>query len=496
MLTDRLDCLSNFMVQKMNIKYILISLMVISINLNSQILDDNLKTNSLLGAATISVTIGGNFPINGTFPALITERVDEFITRMYAEAVELTLRANTDPEVYRKLKAELESFALRGITLKRASGEKYKIDLQKFRLNGDFNNNPYLKNDDVIIFPTYDIGRNFFSIFGAVNKPGTYFYVEGDKLSDALELADGLSPSYSGVDTVEISRLSYDGHSEFKIRIGVNDDFQIQRGDRLRVLAEETQKRNFTVSVLGEVNMPGTIPITKNSTTLYEVIKYCGGFTPKASLRRARVYSKNSLAILLEQQYNIKLIDQPDLEDPKFRNTILNLELALMYRMSNIITEDTNYFNLENQLRVLTEGSSLDFGKIADSTSDIAKYKVQNGDIIIIPPVQNSVYIFGQVLRPGHVTFIEGKDFNYYVNEASGLGELAEEEEIMVIKGGSRAWISPIREEVIIEEGDYIYVPKQNLRSFRSYILEYSVYVSLLASIAAILLSIVTILNR
>ena len=73
------------------------------------------------------------------------------------------------------------------------------------------------------------------------------------------------------------------------------------------------------------------------------------------------------------------------------------------------------------------------------------------------------------------------------------MGELAETDEIMVIKGGSRAWISPIRNEVKIEEGDYIYVPKQNLRSFRSYILEYSVYVSLLASIAAILLAIVTI---
>jgi hypothetical protein len=200
--------------------------------------------------------------------------------------------------------------------------------------------------------------------------------------------------------------------------------------------------------------------------------------------------------MLLEQQYNIKLSEQPELEDPRFRNTILNLELALMYRMSNVIAEDSNYFNLENQLRVLTEGSSLDFRKIKDPNSDIAKYKLKNGDVIIIPPIQNSVYVFGQVLRPGHVTFIEGKDFSFYVNEASGLGELAEEDEIMVIKGGSRAWISPIREQVLIEEGDYIYVPKENLRSFRSYVFEYSVYISLLASIAAILLSIVTIVNK
>ncbi|MFI5237087.1 MAG: SLBB domain-containing protein [Ignavibacteriales bacterium] len=464
---------------------------------NSQIRqDNNFNNNNLLQQPTISVTIGGTFPINGTYPAMMTERVDQFISRMYTQAVDVTLKANTDPEIYRKLKEELSHFALRGIILKRASGEEIKVDLQKFRSNGDFVNNPYLKNDDVIIFPTYDIGRNFFSISGAVNRQSTFYFVDGDKLGDGLELAAGINPAFERVDSVELSRLSYDGQVQTNVVMAIDKNFPIQRGDRFRFLARETQMRNFSVAVLGEVKIPGSVPITKDNTTLYEVIQLCGGFTPKASLRRARVYSKNSLAILLEQQYGINLSEQPDLENPRYRSTILNLELALMYRMSNVVTEDTNYFNLENQLRVLTEGSSLDFNKIADSTSDIANYKVQSGDMIIIPTIQNSVYVFGQVERPGHVTFIDQKDYLYYLNEASGLGELAEEDEIMVIKGGSRAWISPIRTQVIIEEGDYIYVPKQNLRSFRSYILEYSVYVSLLASIAAILLSIVTVINR
>lgn len=476
--------------------YVLFTTIFLLVNLQAQILDDKLNTNSLLTAPTISVTIGGSFPVTGSFPALMTERVDEFVTRMYAEAVDLTLKVTTDPEIYRKLKQELANFALRGIKLKRASGEEFEIDLQKFRINGDFTNNPYLKNDDVIIFPPFDLDKNFFTVSGAVNSPGIFYFIEGDKLGDALELVNGINPAYEGVDSVEVSRLSYDGQIQTNIGIPIDENFTIQRGDRIRFLALETQKRNFWASVLGEVKIPGFVPITKNNTTLYEVIQLCGGFTTGASLKRARVYSRNSLAMLLEQQYDIQLSEQPELEDPRFRNTILNLELALMYRMSNVITEDTNYFNLENQLRVLTEGSSLDFRKIKDPSSDIANYKVQNGDVIIIPPIQNSVYVFGQVLRPGHVTFLEGKDYEYYVNEASGIGELAEEDEIMLIKGGSRAWISPIREEVRIEEGDYIYVPKQNLRSFRSYIIEYSVYVSLLASIAAILLSIVTVINR
>ena len=462
----------------------------------SQNVQNKTLSSDLLNTPAISVTIGGAFPINGTFPALLSERVDGFVSRIYKEAVDLTLKVTTDPEIYRKLKQQLSNYALRGIILKRSSGEELTIDLQKFRLNGDFANNPYLKNDDVIVFPAYDIGRNFFSVSGPVNYPGIFLFVEGDKLSDVLELVGGVNPAYENVDSVEISRLSYDGETETIIKIPIDEEFEIQRGDRLRFLAVETQKRNFFVSVIGEVKMPTEIPITKDSTTLYQVIQACGGFTEKASLKRARVYKRNTLSIYLEEQYNIKLGEQPDLENPKYRNIILNLELALMYRMSNVVTEDTNYFNLENQLRVLIEGSSLDFRKINDPTSDIANYILQNEDVIVIPPIQNSVYVFGQVLRPGHVTFVDGKDYLYYINEAGGMGELAEDDDVMIIKGGSRAWISPESDNVQIEEGDYIYIPKQSLRTLRSYILEYSVYMSLLASIAAILLSIVTISSK
>lgn len=459
-----------------------------------QILQDQLKQNQLLDAASvINVTIGGSFPITGTYPALMTERVDGFVTRMYGEAADLILKSYSDPELIRKAKKELTDYSLRGIVLKRSNGEEIPVDLQKFRTTGDFEENPYLKNDDVIIFPSNDIKNNFFSVSGIVNNPGTFYFVEGDKLSDALELAQGLNPAYEKIDSVEISRLSYDGDTQTIEMFAIKDNIPLQRGDRLRFIAQENQRRNFSVTVLGELNSPGSIPITKENTTLYKVIKLAGGFTSNASLNRSRVYKRNSLAILLEQQYNIKLNEQPDLENPRYRNTILNLEFALMYRMSNIYSEDTNYFNLENQLRVLTEGSSLDFNKIEDPNSDISKYIVQDGDIIIVPPIDNSVYVFGQVLRPGNVTFIPGKDYEYYVNEASGLGELAEEDDIMVIKGGSRAWISPIRENVQIEEGDYIYVPKENLRTFRSYVAEYSIYIGALLSITAILVSIINL---
>ncbi|MEE8598567.1 MAG: cupin domain-containing protein, partial [Dehalococcoidales bacterium] len=79
-----------------------------------------------------------------------------------------------------------------------------------------------------------------------------------------------------------------------------------------------------------------------------------------------------------------------------------------------------------------------------------------------------------------------------YISEAGGMGELAIEDEIMVIKGGSRYWISPYDQTVILEEGDYVYVPKESLRSFRAYAGEYALYIGMLASVATVILLVIT----
>ena len=57
----------------------------------------------------------------------------------------------------------------------------------------------------------------------------------------------------------------------------------------------------------------------------------------------------------------------------------------------------------------------------------------------------------------------------------------------MVIKGDSRNWV-PATSDVAIEDGDFIFVPKQRIRSFQSTITEWSVYTSIVGSIATVLL--------
>jgi hypothetical protein len=155
--------------------------------------------------------------------------------------------------------------------------------------------------------------------------------------------------------------------------------------------------------------------------------------------------------------------------------------------MSNLVPEDTAYFYFENQLRVLMEGSTLDFDKLTDPNSEVSKYLVKDNDVIIIPAKDSSVYVFGQVLSQGHILFSPGKNYKYYLEKANGYGDYAEKNDVMIIKGVSNNWIEAA-DNVVIEEGDYIYVPKKTMRSYNSYMNQVGTYLGIVGSAATIIL--------
>ncbi|MEJ2613497.1 MAG: SLBB domain-containing protein [Ignavibacteriaceae bacterium] len=477
--------------------FIFLLLLTASLNYAQDMLNSTTKLDqtNILGAGAISVTIGGDFIITGTFPALLTERVDQFITRIYNQTREKTLgNITNDPELLLKVKKQLDDYSIRDIKLKRADGEIIHIDLLKFRTNGDLTEDPYLKNDDVLIFAPADLERNFFTISGAVNKPGKFHFVDGDKLSDAIELAQGINKAYENVDSAKIDRLSYDGERLTSTKVPIDGDFNLQRGDRIVVLAKETERKEFSAYVVGEVNSPGEIPISKDNTTLKQVIKAAGGIKPTASLENSKLFTGNIVPLLLEQQFGIKIQNSPDLLELKLPDKLVRFENIVMARMSNLTEEDTAYFYAENQLRILNEGSAVDFTKINDDSSLAANYIVHNGDVIIIPRKMHKVYVFGQVVNPGYVNYEEGKDFNFYVKKAGGYGEYAQGEgDVMLIKNSSKSWIPAEDSKAHIEEGDYIWVPKSQRRTFSYYVRLAGSYLSIVASVATVILLLKTL---
>ncbi|HKJ82333.1 MAG TPA: SLBB domain-containing protein, partial [Ignavibacteriaceae bacterium] len=337
------------------------------------------------------------------------------------------------------------------------------------------------------IFAPADLTTNFFTISGAVNNPGKFPYVHGDKLSDAIELAQGINKSYENVTLADIFRLSYNGEKMQKIKVNLDSVFYLERGDRILVAADESQKKAYSVLVLGEVNRPGQIPITKSNTTLREVLKEAGGFTKDASLNRAKLIRGTNLQFILEKEFGLNLEKESQYLNQYPNPIVFQYEKAKMLSMSTLTEQDTGFFYIDETIRQMLNESSFDFGNVMDDSSESGNEKLRDGDIIIIPQKVNTVYVYGQVVKPGSMKFAEGKDFSYYIDEAGGLGPLAKSGEIAVIKGSSREWI-PAKDNVEIKPGDFIYVPKNPNRSFDYYIGQVAAYLGIIGSLATIYL--------
>jgi len=430
--------------------------------------------------STISVTIGGDFIVTGTFPAVIGERVDQFVTRIFNAAKTERVGTTANAEQRELVFKQLADFTKRDIQVKRVNGQKLTIDIEKYRFTGDYSQNPYLQNDDVILFPFNDRERNFIFITGAINRNSStwgnaqtvkFQFVDGDRLEDAILFAGGLDKGFDRITSAEISRLDATGEKENKFIVNISDNPPLKRGDRITILGDETFRRDFTVTVAGEVSRPGTITISKGSSTLKEVIEKAGGFLPSADLSRAELIRGANV----------------------FKSTLFSEELDqfLMNRMAEITQEDSVSLAIDNKLRFIRGNGVLDFSKINDTSSAASKFSVRNGDYIHIPEKLNLVYVFGQVYTPGYIAFLDGKGVDYYISKAGGKGQNAKED-IYLIKGKSRSW-TKIEKDVsyTIEPGDFIWLPKEPVRTFSFYLDRVMAISSIVTALATVLLLVI-----
>ena len=62
----------------------------------------------LASASLISVSIGGNFPVTGSYSASVNERVDQFVTRIYDKAFSLALGNSPSQEKINSIQQEFQ----------------------------------------------------------------------------------------------------------------------------------------------------------------------------------------------------------------------------------------------------------------------------------------------------------------------------------------------------------------------------------------------------
>jgi len=355
--------------------------------------------------------------------------------------------------------------AQRNIILEHRDGTRQVVDIEKYYATRQSHYNPLLRDGDIIIVPQRTIKRNFVAVYGAVNKQGSFEFSEGDSLVGMLAIARGLSKiaDSSNITLTRYDEMSRPTHTRYDlkmIRSGAAQDVALQRGDRIVVYEYYLYQRSTSVTVTGEVKYPGTYPITKDSTFLSEVITMAGGITGYASLKNSQLYRRSV------NWYDI---------------AVERLESG----RGGITPEDSAYYYLETDIRINRELVVTDFTGILQKRDLSADVLLRDGDEIHIAPKKKTVYVFGQVVNPGHILFAPGKDINFYITASGGVTDDARSD-IKVIKAATRQWLDP--DKTTIEEGDYVWVPKEPYRPFNYYLTVYSQVFGIVATVVSLVI--------
>lgn len=223
-----------------------------------------------------SVTVYGRVKFPGKYPAANNTLKDV-----------LDIAGGFDDPVFRK---SIEDSKI--VIMRADNNQFYSInfelsysDADKFKL---------LTNDKIFVYEDSNYRNSFtYRIIGEVNKPGTYPLQKGFTISDAIDIAGGIT-EFGSKENIsleqEFTELEEITNKEIvttAIVSNANLDFEIGVNSVLTVLPYEN-----TVKVEGNVYNPGLVAYTKG-LTMAEAIVQAGGYKPYSMKKRAYVKKAN-----------------------------------------------------------------------------------------------------------------------------------------------------------------------------------------------------------
>ncbi len=461
-----------------------------------QQINDTLKARNIKAKAIVAlqysrlclVTIEGNVQNPGSYSLPASYKVstaikvaDSYLMNQQLSIIESSTQFKIEERRKRQDVIYSESgipyekkYATRNITLLRNDGSSYNVDIEKSRVTNSYKLDPYISQGDIIHVPFDKSEYETVSISGEVHRPVVLPYKFGDKLSEVVKFAYGLK------ETADIENIRYVSGSENidrKIRCDQNlnllsEDIEVSPGAMILVgkKAINTAGNFGVVSISGQVQKPGVYHVSSGNTQLRELIDKAGGFTQDAYLPLAKIYRRHGAD---------ELIFNPD-------NPIKEY-----YRLSDLILEDTTRFNMSITMKDYIVSANM---SNYSENSPVARTKLYDGDVIIVPSNPGKVYVFGMVNNPGFVEFAEGRNMEWYIEKAGGYASAAEESRARIIRGINKTWVEG-DDDVFVYAGDEIYIPGPPDIPEYVNVQKYSFYTSLVGSLSGIVGLILTIIS-
>ena len=330
--------------------------------------------------------------------------------------------------------------------------ETVPIDLKGI-LNGTVADIP-LKNEDVLFIPTQEDLRQerFFTITGEVMSPGTYEYAANTTIADLIVMAGGLTDQAS-LAKVDVSRRirnprATEKNSEiaktfsFSLKDGLVIDgdrnFLLEPYDVVHVRRSPAYSAARNIVVDGEVNYEGSFTLENKKMRLSDAIKMAGGATDDAYLRGARLVRVMNDEERVRQQATLEAI-----------RTILT-ERGDSISASKLQLGNTYVVGIELDKALQNPGGAYDI-------------LLREGDRIFVPEYNASVKISGDVFFPNTVSYIEGKNYKWYVDQAGGWGNRAKKSKTFIVY--QNGTIGVAKKGAKPEPGCEIIVPSKKRRN-------------------------------
>ena len=349
----------------------------------------------------------------------------------FSETFGMRSRIAVDDFYNRKLGLEeepdndLSHLSKRNIQIFRGK-DTIKVDLEKFKVNGNQELNPYVQQEDVIKIP---YAKRFFTVHGGVQKPGKYEYKSGDKILDAVTIAGGFHPD-AVLDSISLIRtnLPNDTRSIYFTQKQCELEF-LEPEDHLMVPYSYNEDPHEIVEIVGEINYPGTYPIKIGTTTISDIIRLAGGFLPSAD--SSKIYINNKTIVKI-----------PDRE----------LERILLKDEINRSIEEKAYV----KARIRTEKGALETSL---NTIKNNNYLVTSNDVIFIQKYFPYVEVIGAVESPGRYPFSSENNANDYIKLAGGVTKNASRKRF-VIKSTTGQRLKASR-NLDLQYGDVVFIPEK-----------------------------------
>lgn len=337
-----------------------------------------------------------------------------------------------------------------------------------------------LQKNDILYIPSIhdlqDMGQ--VTISGEVNKPGSYTYAEHMSLEDLVITAGGLKESASLV-RVDVSRRIRDpkGTTEpdvigqnfsFGLKDGFVVDgqagFELQPYDQVFVRRSPSYNEQMNVTVEGEVLYGGAYTLNTKSERLSSLVERAGGVSRHAYVRGAKLR---------------RVANEEELR--RMEDVVKMMRREIGEAMANTLGLKVD--------STFTVGIDLE-AALANPGGD-ADLVLREGDVLTVPEYNNTVKVNGAVMMPNTVSYAQGKNVKYYLNQAGGYSVNAKKNQKFIIymngqvakvKGSGKKQIEPGCEIVVPNK-----TKKFNFANIVSNATSFASLATMLASLATML---------